>query len=430
MVKLDTKRFLLANPWRERKPFIEQWIKRDSLQEVKKWLSEPEILLILGARQVGKTTLLLQIIDLLLKKGIKLMDIFYFNLDIVGFGEYFEDPTAFIEFIEAQKKKKPFIFIDEVQRLKSPGIFLKALYDLKLGCKLIVSGSSSLELKSKLSEPLTGRKKIIKLSTLSFKEFFYWKNPEFKKIKLTKSNYQVYLSQLNRELFSYLTFGGYPRVVKLKNENKKIQTLQEIYSTYLEREVEAFLKIEKPETYTNLVKILAAQTGKLVNLNEITNTLGVNRLTVENYLFYLQKTFILSLVRPFYKNPRSEVSKMPKIYFHDLGLRNFALGVFNSFSNRFDKGEILENFVFLNLDSRFPKVNFWRTQTKAEVDFVVQDKGEIFSFEVKTSKGVLGKSLRNFLDYYKPKEAFIINLESWQKKEEVNFLPATIFALE
>lgn len=365
----------------------------------------------IGPRQSGKTTLLKKLQTDLENQG---EEVLYYNLDVVYDKEMVRNQTEFLRFLESsRKKKRTFVIIDEVQRLENPGLYLKGIYDLNLPYKLIVSGSSSLEIKAKIVEPLTGRKKTFRLATLSFGEFVDFKKPEISKLKAVKGIYQQECFSL---LDEYLRFGGYPKVVLQKNKNDKIEILEEIYSSYIEKDIKGFFKVKNETSFLTLVNLLVGQIGRLTNKEVLAASIGSNRKTVDNFLTYLEKSFVIKIIRPFYRNPKRELIKTPKVYFCDLGLRNLIVKNFTSFAKRQDKGELFENFVLLKLCEELSvvdRINFWRSRAKAEVDFVATRGLEVIPLEAKArvlKKPEYSRSFRGFLTVYKPKKAFIINV--------------------
>ena len=392
------------------------FIQRQLLDQLRRHLRQKEISLVLGPRQSGKTTLILKLKEELDRQGKKTA---YFNLDRLEDLELFQTQKNLLEKIKFEfGEEKVFVFIDEIQRLKNAGLFLKGLYDYLTPYKFIITGSGSLELKENIVEPLTGRKRVFYLYSLSFGEFFNFKTSK----RLTDFGrfHQLNKNGAERLLDEYLIFGGYPKVVLAKTQKGKQTALQEIYSSYLEKDVKALLGVEKDLAYQHLLKYLAGETGSLFKNSEISRNLGLNIKTLNRYLFLLEKTFVIKIIRPFYKNPTKELTKTPKIYFFDLGLRNFIVGRLTSFFQRDDRGKIFENFVFRQILDRKPVfgVWFWRTETGAEVDFVLQEKGETLPIEVKTGKtetGIVGKSLLAFLTKYKVKKAVIVH---WGEEKE------------
>lgn len=386
-------------------------IKRKLFVELKTHLQKKEISFIVGPRQAGKTTLMLLLKEYLEKKGKKTL---FLNLDIEQDKEFFTSQAKLIRKIELELgKKRGFVFIDEIQRKENTGLFLKGIYDMNLPYKFIVSGSGSVELKEKIHESLTGRKRIFELSTLSFEEFTNFKT-EYRYEKKLSDFYVVESSKAQELLEEYLNFGGYPRIVMEDELTEKQKLINEIYQSYIERDISYLLKIHKTDAFSNLVKLMATQIGNLVNLTELSSTLGISTKTVKEYLWYLEKTFIVQKVTPYFKNIRKEITKSPIFYFYDLGLRNFASGSFGSLR---DAGFIFENFIFNILKEKMSispsKVCFWRTKDKAEVDFVIELGKDLLPIEVKYKKLTTPKiprALRSFIEKYKPKKAMIINL--------------------
>lgn len=365
--------------------------------------------MILGPRQSGKTTLILKLKEELEKKGNQTL---YFNLDRLEDREFFQTQKTLLEKIKFELgEERVFIFIDEIQRLKNAGLFLKGLHDYHSPYKFIITGSGSLELKEDIVEPLTGRKKIFHLYPLSFAEFFQFKTN--REIKEFGKFYKFSEHEAERILDEYLVFGGYPKAVLAKTKSGKKEVLQEIYSSYLEKDVKALLGVEKDLAYQHLLKYLAAETGSLFNKSEVSRDLGIHIKTLNRYLYFLEKTFVIKIIRPFYKNPTKELIKMPRIYFLDQGLRNFLVGRLTPFFQRDDKGKIFENFVFRQLLDKEPVFGiwFWRTSRGAEVDFILNER-TLLPIEVKAGKqkiGVVGKSMLSFLEKYDAKRGVIVH---------------------
>lgn len=386
-------------------------IKRKLFIELKDHLSKKEISFIVGPRQAGKTTLMLLLKEYLEKSGERTL---LLNLDIEQDKEFFSSQAKLIKKIELELgKQRGFIFIDEIQRKEDAGLFLKGIYDMNPPYKFIVSGSGSVELKEKIHESLAGRKRIFELSTLSFEEFVNFKTGYRYENRLTDF-FLVETGKTIDLLEEHLNFGGYPRIVLEDELAEKRKLINEIYQSYLERDISYLLKIQKTEAFSNLVKIMAAQIGNLVNLTELSSTLGISVKTIKDYLWYLEKTFILQRISPYFKNIRKEITKSPVFYFYDLGLRNFAIG---SFGNLKEMGFVFQNFV-LNILKETTKISsskicFWRTKDRAEIDFVIDFGKWLIPVEVKykkLEKAEITRALRSFIERYEPKKALIVNL--------------------
>lgn len=398
-------------------------IPREIFPQLVSHLKKPEITLLVGARQTGKTVLLEMLGRYLLeKRKVNSENILYFNLDIMKDWEYFQDQTKFIEFLKEKiKRGKIYLLVDEAQRVPECSRFFKGIYDLGLNLKMILTGSASLELKTRLKESMAGRKRVFHLFPFSFSEFLL-----VKKLALNELLKNKRISDLSRrELISlfkeYMVWGGYPRVVFSETKEEKEAILAEIYTSYIEKDIIGFLEIKNRLGFSKLVKLLAGQIGQLVNINELANSLNLDRGTIERYIKALEETFIIAPLAPYFRNPRQEIIKQNKIYFNDSGLRNYALGDFSEFEERNDAGFLLENAVFneilLSLKS-FEKVRFWRTKGGSEVDFVIVKGKNILPIEVKTNikeaRTPLG--LKNFLEKYPAEKALVANLNIYQKR--------------
>lgn len=377
-------------------------------------LDKPEISLLLGPRQAGKTTLIEKLQETLMQKN---QPTVFLNLDVIEDRQFFTSQHTLLDFIEKKTgKRKAYVFIDEISRLENAGLFLKGLYDLRSNRKFVVTGSGSLELKEDVIEPLTGRKKIFYCFPLSFTEFAAYKldvpheafDKEYSEVTKILTTQPL---QRQRIISEYVNFGGYPRVALATTEQEKNEILREIYDSYLEKDIGLLLNVEKEYAFANLVKIIAGQVGNLVNRAELASTLGLTEKTIERYLYLLEKTFVINLVRPFYRNVRKELVKSPKVYFVDHGFLYIAQGILPTIQRQ-PTGSVFENACFLRLKELdlVKSPQFWRTKSGAEVDFVITSpkSGKPVPIEIKTSaKEALGKSLISFIKNYQPEEGFV-----------------------
>lgn len=404
----------MQNPWRSGEFKDSRSIRREIFTTLLQDMESKTITVITGSRQVGKTTLVMDMVSHLLQKGIPAEAIFYFNLDDFNLHSYFENYTDFIQFINSEYKGFSYIFIDEVQRLVNPGIFLKILYDLKLDMKIVVSGSSSLELRAKVSEHLTGRKHTFEIFPFSFEEFLSARNAAFYERKTIDDLVKFHGIDLSKLLSEFVTFGGYPKVVLTEGVWAKTIELKEIYDSYIRKDVKDFLKVENISGYNNLVKGLALQTGNLLNYNELSLLTGLNIQTVKKYMDYLEGTYIYRRVPPYFTNARKEISKSPKIYAYDMGLMNYINNRLDT--ETADKGSLMENFVFTELVKKDLSVKFWRTGAGAEVDFVIDNVPvEVKSTALKNFS--LSRSFVSYLSTYEPKTSFYINADFYGERE-------------
>lgn len=367
--------------------------RKEALKSLQNHLAKPQHTIIIGSRQIGKTTLVRQLAQQLEQQG----ETVYFLT--------FEDP-AILEAVNSHPEnifnytvlpstlphdKRLYLIIDEVQYAQNPSNFLKLLYDKyapKL--KVIATGSSAFYIDKNFKDSLVGRKKVFEFYPLAFDEFLHFKNEdtlvaEWQQMQ-QRHNYQgLYRNHINVLFEEYLVYGGYPAVVLAETVSEKQEMLNELVNSYMKKDVlEAGIKEELK--FFQLARLLAHQTGNLVNHNELANTLQMAGATVENYIYLMQKTFIVKLIPPFYRNVRKELTKMPKVYFNDNGLRNALLNNFSKPSESTDKGALLENYVYGRLRDLYgaDHLRFWRTADGNEVDFVVEqtlNKG--VAYEVK-----------------------------------------------
>lgn len=365
-------------------------LKRKLTDQLAKYLFTKEYLLITGARQTGKTSVIRFLGDELRKKG---YPVYEFTLeDPMLLNSLDQHPKNLFEIVALNNDKKTFVLIDEIQYLKNPTNFLKYLFDLyneKL--KIIATGSSAFYIDTRFKDSLVGRKMLFELHPLDFDEFLIFKNvqPELiEELGYIRNNpgfKSARRNELQYLLDELLTWGGYPALVLSNDLEYKKNLLRELVNTYVRRDVlEA--NIERPDKFFILMKLLASRTGKLVNVNELSNTIGISVTATNNYLYVLQKCFHIYLVKPFYNNLKKELVKMPKVYFNDVGLRNMLLGQFDKVSDRLDKGELIENYVFNVLRDKYgsDNINYWRTADNHEVDFIWQkEEGLKYAMEVK-----------------------------------------------
>jgi len=403
-------------------------IKRELLDKVfKHVVDRPEITLIIGPRQAGKTTLMKLIEAKLKERGERTL---FFNLDVESDKVYFESQMSFLRKLELEfGHEKGFVFIDEVQRKENAGLFLKGIYDLEIPHKIIASGSGSLELKEKIHESLVGRKRTFELNTISFREFVDFRTGYRYEDRLDDF-FEVEKGKAIELLNEYMLFGGYPRVILEDTLEEKFSTIDEIYSAYVERDIRAFLGVGKVAEYSQLIRILAASIGRPVRMNEIASSIGISFQTLKKFLYYAEKTFILFGISPFYTNKLKEISKSKIYYFNDLGLRNYAISLFGNESSL--DGFLFQNFVARELKdmlSHTPySIHFWRTKEKAEVDFVIVP--QLIPIEVKFSAirtPKITRSLRSFINRYQPEKAIVVNLSLYETMKlndtEIIFLP-------
>ncbi len=379
--------FELQNPWRSKTELPWNLKERAILKLILENLANKKILGIVGSRQVGKSSLLYLIIGHLIRKQIRVSHICYFNLDDLKLHELFDSIPDFIRFLDPGGERK-YVFIDEIQRLENPGLFLKEIHDLGLNIKIIYSGSSHLEMKSKLKEHLVGRVRQFEVGRLSFSEHVGFNHP------ITKE----------QALAEMLIYGSYPEVSLERHPLERTLLIKDIYQSYVEKDVADFLRIGHIDAFNKLLVLLANKIGCLLNVGNLSNALRISRNEAEKYLSVLEDTFVIKRIYPFYRNYKKEITKTPKIYFMDLGLRNYVINNFNGLPLRGDAGDLFENFCLLELLNSDPyalnRINYWRTTNQTEIDFIVTRGNSTAAIEVKWERATTPRSFKTIRKYY------------------------------
>ncbi len=396
-----------------------QLFERKVINKISKFLNSKEIIVLHGARQVGKTSIMLYLMEKLKKRAKARDNIFYFDLEILRYLELIN--SGFEEFYNYlinkgyKKNKKAFVFIDEIQYLNDPSKFLKLFHDnFSSRIKLIVSGSSSFDIKKKFKNSLVGRTVNFEIWPLDFEEFLLFKN---KKYDLSVKNLPTAINEELVNLYKeYAIYGGYPGIVLENSVEKKDIYLNQIIDTYIKKDIRDIANIRNIDKFNKLIRVLASQTGNLINILELANTVNVSRQTIEEYLFLLENTYIIKLITPFYKNLRSELFKTPKIYLIDHGIANLL--TFKVFPEII-AGNIFETAVFSDLLKSHKKreVYFWRTSNQQEVDFIIDNNKNIVPIEVKLNiNSAKLSNLEYFIDKYKCKNGYLLFLDGKRKE--------------
>jgi predicted AAA+ superfamily ATPase len=397
-----------------------EYYPRKIEKDLEPWMKRGEIIIIKGARQTGKTTLLLH-----------LREVFggeYITLEDEEMKRALErEPKEFIK----RFLNKKFIFIDEAQYSKEIGKTLKVLFDLygdKI--KFVVTGSGSFDIKVEIGKYLVGRAVYFELFPLDFEEFILWKKKDLHSIFLDYKKQlldfifenkipeiePIFEKEFLNSLEEYILFGGFPAIVKEENPEMKKKLLKDLVRTYLEKDVFFFFGIRHLEKFRNFLNYLAINSGSILNFSNIASDLKIDYKTCQDYLNILSNTYLVSLLNPFYRNLSTELKKSKKVYFLDPGLRNSIMENFLPLEKRSDKGFLFELFVFNELKKIFEKIRYWRTAGKAEVDFVVEFRNEILPIEVKTEPK-LKKGFLSFLKSYRPKKAIVFSQKEFGVKE-------------
>jgi uncharacterized protein len=349
-------------------------------------LSQKQITLLVGARQVGKTTLLRQIQNYLKEEK---QAVFFLTLeDRQTLGLLNESPKNLFQLIPfIAEGQRIFVLIDEVQYLNDPSNFLKFHYDTRgEQIKFVVTGASHFYIDRKFEDSMAGRKRIFELPTLSFAEVLHFRAlDEWVPYVGCGPIPMLYKDEMMRHFYDYLVYGGYPDVVLATTISERIEVLKELRNSYAKKDVQES-GLKQSDLYLKLMKVAADQIGALLNINSLAMELSADNKTLKNYLWIMQKSFHVHCVAPFHERVASELRKMPKLYFADLGLRNSLLNNFAPIGERDDRGELLENYLYLRLKQSVGEemVKYWRTQNRQEVDFVMQrDDGRAAAYEVK-----------------------------------------------
>ncbi len=370
-------------------------IRRKLENIIEQKIGKGKAILILGARQTGKTTLIKEIAN---KSQIETL---YLNADLPVVQQQLQYP-GIVELKQLIGNAK-MVFIDEAQRIQNIGITLKIVVDELPEVQLIVTGSSAFELTSEVNEPLTGRKYEYRLFPVSWIEM------------VEHSNYLESVSQLNQRLI----FGMYPDVIQNLGNEKEI--LFNLTESYLFKDIYTFRQIRKPEFLQKLLQALAFQVGSEVSYNELSNLLQIDRKTIIHYVDLLEKAFIIFRLPAFSRNFRKELSSKIKIYFYDTGVRNALINDFRPLDFRNDKGALWENFLISErLKSNhyaLRRVNsyFWRTHQKSEIDYIEEADGKLDVFEFKWSPKTGFKIPKSFSDNYAVRQTELISHKNFHQ---------------
>ena len=395
------------------------FIKRKILLRISRFLEYKEAIVIYGARQVGKTTIMKMLIKQLKDNGIADEAVFYFDLEDLDMLNLCSQGVDFlIRYIDARTsyKGKIYLFIDEIQYLDNASSFIKLMVDNHSNrFKLIASGSSVLGIKSKIKKSLVGRIVTFEVFGLDFEEFLWFKKKIFNLDKVADEKTEKELKQLFEE---FIIFGTYPRIALISKIDDRRYYLKELIQTYIKKDIKDIGKIRNIMKFNNFLRILADQTPNLLNIDELASSVGIAKGTVYDYLTLLEGTYIARRLAPFFRNLRSELTKMPKIYFEDSGVLNYL-----KYDNIVEKvsGQLLENSIYAELRKvvGLESLRYWRTQSKQEIDFLVEHKRQLFAFEVKKIySGQKTTSLRYFSQKYPNSKSFVITLEKRREAKE------------
>lgn len=365
------------------------------LQIVNRLLESNKIIVLYGARQVGKTTLIKSLVKTHYKKVLEV------NAD----QQKYQDVLSSTDLNQLKRLVTGYnlLFIDEAQRIPNIGLNLKIIHDNIPDLKIIATGSSSFELANKISEPLTGRTWTYTLFPISILEWSKLINP----------------FEIDEKLTEYLTFGMYPEIFSYKNELDKMDYLKELINSFLYKDLLELSQIKNSGKIYDLLRLLAFQIGSPVSYSELGKKLGLSTDTIISYIDLLEKVFVIYRMPGFSKNLRKEITKNKKIYFYDVGVRNALIEDFSMPDKRPDIGHIWENFIISERIKRnsYQRAHlnsfFWRTYTGAELDYVEQGSGKLSGFEIKWGNK-MAKAPKSWLENYEEADFNTINIKNYQ----------------
>ncbi len=347
------------------------------------------IVVLIGARQTGKTSLMNFFIDgKTVQAKQKTINLNGQNAEIA---ELFQKFSVIEQYLQnyLNTNLNGFLLIDEFQYINGISVMLKLLTDKYPKLKILCSGSSSLDILQKVEESLAGRVRVIEVFSLSFAEYLLFNDEKLSKLyaSFDKNTESSALTMPIEQLFNeYLIYGGLPRAALTKNREEKIEILDDIYQTYLLKDVRNYIKNEQTVGFNKILRLLASQISNLLNINELSIKSGVPYKQCEEFVYLLEQMYIIKLIEPYSMNKRKVISKMKKIYFCDLGLRNMIERNFNEIDFRADNGAIFENTVMLELwrnKGVGSELQFYRTTDGTEVDFVLSQLKEKKAIECK-----------------------------------------------
>jgi predicted AAA+ superfamily ATPase len=362
-------------------------IKRHAQSQLVKWIGSRKVIILTGARQVGKTTLFTTMFGE--KQGL-----LWLNADETHVRERLQ--ILSVENFKGIIGKNTWVVIDEIQRIPNAGLMIKLLIDNFKDVQFLATGSSALDIAETIFEPLTGRHLLFHLHSLMLAEMY--------------NNLSAF--EIEQKIPFHLVYGCYPDVYN--NPSDAATLLKNLANQYLYKDVLVWKDIRKPQLLDKLLQLLAHQIGSEVSLAELANQLKVKSETVESYIDLLEKSFVVYRMPAFSNNPRKEISKMHKIFFWDNGIRNAIIDNFDDTSIRTDVGKLWENFIitermkWLAWNNPSAKSYFWRNYNQSEVDYLEVNKKQIMAYEMKWNTAKKHKVTAAFTNTYPEAQTEII----------------------
>lgn len=399
------------------------------LERIESGLKVVPIVMLIGARQVGKTTLM---------QSFRYQGSTLFlngqDPDVSALFEKLPDLEQYLR-IYLDKDLTGLLLLDELQYIPDVSRVLKLLTDKHTNIRVLCSGSSSMDILQSVEESLAGRLRMIEVFSLSFTEYLDFRDTKLHALFTamdSENSGAGLIEPFDTILHDYLLYGGLPRSALLDDPNEKLAVLNDIYKTYLLHDVRSYIKNEHFTGFNKLLRLLAAQNGNLVNVNELSRESGLPYKMTAEYLALLEHMYIIKLVEPWHTNRRSVITKMKKIYFCDTGILNILLPDFRDPEFRSDGGALLENFVFLELLRNLNpggEIRFYRTTDGSEVDFVVNQPKKMFAVECKyktMDRPMHSRALSAFSSLGNVSERYIVNRNLNTTDQEIRFIPAVL----
>ena len=372
------------------------YIPQRQLKNIKEIIAPQKAIIVYGPRRCGKTTLLKKMLENVKEEYL------FVNGEDITVQDYLSSQS--IEKLKGFVGKRKLLVIDEAQKIKNIGLNIKLILDHIPGIKLVASGSSSFDLARQLGEPLTGRKYTLHMFPLA---------------QLELSAVQT-RAETDALLESRLIYGSYPEVVLFEDNSKRAMYLREIVGSYLYKDILELEGVRHSDKLVRLLQLLTFQIGKEISYNELGGQLGMSKNTVERYLDLLEKAFVVFKLKGYSRNLRKEVSKNPRYYFYDIGIRNALINNFNPLKIRDDIGMLWENYIVVEKIKKqeylsTPANNyFWRTYDRKEIDLVEEYGGRLYGYEIKWA-AAKQKAPREWLETYKRSEYHVITKGNYLK---------------
>jgi uncharacterized protein len=388
-----------------------------------------QVVVLIGARQVGKSTLMqMQKFDL---------PAHFINGQDPENAELFQSFSSVKSWISSifPQPGKGILLIDEFQYIPGISLMIKLITDHYPDFRILCSGSSSLDIRQKVEESLAGRVRIIEVYSLSFSEYLSFCDESLFD-RYNKYPVTIEYSAIDKSLFlllkEYILYGGLPKVALTSSKDEKLNLLNDIYQTYLLRDVRNFIRNEDTVGFNKILRLLSLQNANLININELSRTSGLSNRKCEEYLSLLEQMYIVKLIEPMSDTGRRSLIRMKKVYFLDTGIRNLIAKNFNEPDQRTDYPYLLENYVLLELIRSFPshtQLNFFRTYDNLEIDFILNDYKQLFSIEVKAGRMKQPKhfkGLNAFNTDHEVNKSYLINDNLSTEKNGIWYLPAIL----